>query len=196
VHDYSTDQVGRSKYIYLAIATASILLAYGLAGLWKLLNSTPPWWLDTPAVVGFYGILWTIYTRYAWRWTYRSTTISGIPDLHGTWNGYIISSYDDRHQIPACLQIHQTATSILIELETKGSKSFSTMAAIRQSKGQFRGLHYGHLNEPKALSASTMHPHRGYVFLAFDDERSSLEGEYNTDKRRANAGIMHFERAT
>src|SRR5260370_1168151 len=93
MHAYATDS-GRGKLAVLMLAIASILLAWGFHELLIAIHLQAPWWLDTPAVLGFYGLLWKLYDQHIWRWRWKSVRISDVPDLAGEWLGQVQSSFN------------------------------------------------------------------------------------------------------
>jgi hypothetical protein len=140
MHAYATDS-DRERLAILLLVVGSILLAWGLHVLLLSAHLEVPWWLDTPAVLGFYGILWKIYDRYAWRWRWKAIRISDVPDLAGEWHGQVQSSFDGE-SLNARLTIRQTATHLLIEQQTENSRSTSVMATLNCRPGPFQGLSY------------------------------------------------------
>jgi hypothetical protein len=193
LHPYSTDST-RQRTVLLLIAVAAILLAWALGRFLDLLNTSVPWWLDTPAVVGFYGLLWQAYDRWLWRVRIGGGTLSGVPDFSGTWNADIRSSYDPALKSGGTLTIHQTASRILVDYDGALSRSYSRIAMIKIDPGPGRGLQYVYDNQPKKLAPPTMKPHEGTAFLKFADDGRKLTGGYSTDPNRSTTGEMTFTR--
>jgi SMODS-associating 2TM, beta-strand rich effector domain len=179
---------------HFVLAVLAILAAWTLHQLFNALSFSPPWWLDTPAVLGIYGLLWKGYDGFAWRWRAGQLSLTDVPNLAGTWNGEIISTRDRRTSIPATLTITQTATRVLITLETTTSRSNSVMATINCRPGPYQGLHYSFENRPHAMAQSTMSPHSGQAHLRLFPDGRRLSGDYETDRHRGNVGAMSFER--
>jgi SMODS-associating 2TM, beta-strand rich effector domain len=192
VHAYATDS-SRGRQAVLLLAAASILLAWLLHSLFGAAHWTAPWWLDTPAVLGFYGLLWQLYDRYAWRWRWRAVHVSDVHDLAGEWHGEVESSYN-AEKVRADLMIRQTATQILVELTTDNSESASVMATINCHPGPFQGLSYVYENRPRTLNVPGMTPHSGRCHLRIRSGGRVLEGDYETDHFRTSSGRMRFER--
>lgn len=189
MHAYATDS-NRGRLVLFVLAVLSILLAWGLNAVLTAIR-LDLWWLDTPAVLGFYGLLWGLYDRQAWRWRWRRLSLSEVPDLAGTWHGTVESEYNGR-QLAAKLIIHQTATHILIELETSNSRSASVMATLNCRPGQFQGLTYMYDNRPRTLNVASMTPHSGRVHLRIGADGRSLTGDYETDRHRESSGRLDF----
>jgi hypothetical protein len=192
VHPYSTDSAWQ-RVIMLLMAVLAILLAWLLARGFELSDSTPPWWLDTPAVVGFYTMLWKLYDRLLWRSGLAGWTISGVPDFRGAWSGNVESSFRPGEPYPAKLVIRQTSSRILIELTTGRSRSYSRLAMIHAAPGRDRGLHYVYENEPKPLQEEIKR-HGGSATLWQSTDGQTLTGYYITDSNRRTRGEMNFTR--
>ncbi|CCF85379.1 Cap15 family CBASS effector [Nitrolancea hollandica] len=197
MHDYSTDSEER-KWIPVYLAVLSILLAWLLSSILSYLSISIPWMIDAPSVVGFYGITYVLFDRYLWKMPFfRTIRLVNIPDLSGTWQGYLVSSYDEHaKQHETTLLISQTWSKISIILRTKHSSSRSMMASIEGGDPNVIRLMYGYLNEPNPESASTMVIHLGTACLKMHNNSpdQSLDGEYYAGRGRMNYGGMHFKR--
>lgn len=193
MHPYSTDAT-RPVRAMLLLAVVAILLAYLLDRSMAALHVKPPWWLDMPAVLGFYGLCWRLYDERLWRLGPVTRTLSGVPNLTGNWTGTILSSRPGQEPVPASLVVHQTSARLLIELETETSKSRSTMAALNSEPGASNGLRYAFANMPRTLSKKTMLPHGGMVQLTLSADGSRLSGDYETDRFRNTSGRLEFHR--
>ena len=194
MHPYSTDAT-RQVRVMLLLAVTAIGLAYLLDRSWTILHVKSPWWLDTPAVLGFYGLCWRLYDEYLWRLGPVTRTLSGVPNLAGQWTGTILSSYRDQEPIEATLMVRQTSSRLLVTLETVTSKSHSTMASLCSAPGPANGLQYAFANTPRSLSKKTMLPHSGVAQLVLSADGSQLTGDYETNRFRATNGRMEFHRA-
>lgn len=195
MHLYTTDS-GERKFVPLYIAGVSVFAAWGLNRILGAMQFTLPWWIDAPSVIGFYGLLYAIFNKYLWRWRIlRTMGVVRIPDLNGTWNGYVASSFDEhatKHD--ATFKIFQNWTRISIILETNYSKSSSLIAAIITEDPNGTVLSYEYLNEPMPNAKHTMHTHRGTARLTMQPNGKVLEGEYYTGRDRQNFGVLGFER--
>jgi len=194
MHAYTTDSTER-KFVPLYIAGASVLAAWVLNRVLGAMQFALPWWIDAPSVIGFYGLLYAIFDKYLWRWRiFRTIGVVKVPDLNGTWNGYVASSFDKHAtKYDAILRIVQNCTRISVILETDYSKSSSLIAAIvTEDPGTV--LSYEYLNEPIPNAKHTMHTHRGTARLTMQSNGKALEGEYYTGRDRQNFGILRFER--
>lgn len=161
---------------------------------------TVPWWVEVPSVMGFYGLFYALFDRRLWRITLlHRIGLVQLPDLNGTWEGFVKSSFDEyATQHYARVKISQRWTQISIRLDTDGSKSHSLSAALLTTNPNEIMLSYEYLNEPKASnSAATMHTHRGTARLTIDSVNApgTLEGEYYTGRDRRMYGGVHLERS-
>ena len=99
-------------------------------------------------------------------WPFRGLRLVTIPDLNGTWKGYLKSSYDQfTREYVATLEIKQTWTKISLALNTKTSSSKSLIAAIVNHAVEKPLLTYQYANEPRVEAVQTMHVHRGTACL-------------------------------
>jgi len=195
MHSYTTDSCER-KFVPLYIAGASVLAAWVLNRVLGAMQFTLPWWIDAPSVIGFYGLVYAIFNKYLWRWRIlRTIGVVKVPDLNGTWSGYVASSFDQHAtKYDATIRIFQNWTRISIILETNYSKSSSLIAAIVTKDPSGTVLSYEYLNEPMPNSKHTMHTHRGTTRLTMQSNGKALEGEYYTGRDRQNFGILRFKR--
>lgn len=193
MHAYTTDSSER-KFVPLYIAGASVLLAWTLNRVLGSTQFTIPWWIDAPSVIGFYSLLYTVFNKYLWKLRIlRTIGVVKVPDLNGTWNAYVASSFDEHAtKYKATVRILQNWTRISIILETDYSKSTSLIAAIVTENGTV--LSHEYLNEPRPNATFTMHAHRGTARLTMQSNGKALEGEYYTGRDRQNFGILRFER--
>ena len=213
MHPYSND-AARTRTVMLTLAITAILLAWGLGRVLRCLDVTPPWWLDTPAVAGFYGIVWRIYDRSLWCLQVGNQTLSGIPNYGGAWTGWVHSSHDSVTMYAARLTIRQTSSRILIELHTDRSRSVSHMAMVCAGPGSAHGLQYIYANWPRHVptpapdvetvrllidgqhqvppGSSALHPHEGVSRLVLSRD-GTMEGDYQTDRHRGTYGTLCFE---
>jgi hypothetical protein len=198
MHAYATDS-GERKYIPGLLGVLSIVAALLLSEGLSLLSITVPWWFDAPSVMGFYGIFYSLFEKRIWkaRLLHRAGLVS-LPDLNGTWKGYLTSSHDlHKTQHPVIVEVSQRWRHISIRLESGSSVSRSESAALRTEDAGRITLSYEYFNEPKAPAVESMHAHRGTGRLTVDraNNREVLEGEYYTGRDRRMYGTLHLERS-
>lgn len=195
MHPYSTDDGSRIRIVLLILAVGAIFLAWGLGQALLALNLSSPWWLDTPAVLGFYGLLWQLYDRLIWRIGPRDRPLGGVPNFAGTWEGKLRSSYDGQ-DYNATLVVRQTASRMLVEFRTVSSRSHSYLAGASGAPGVGNGLHYLYLNQPAEGAHTAMYPHGGVGRLQFHNGTIELRGGYQTDRFRGTHGELELRRVS
>lgn len=191
MHPYSTDSDERRR-ISLALALLSIIAAY----LFACLNIEILWWIETPSVVGFYGLFYYIFDRFIWKSKYLyKLNIVKIPDLNGNWSGYLESSYDN-FESKKCIDFHinQRWTKIEIFLNTEYSTSRSLTASLLIQDLDSPLLSYEYINEPKSNAVETMHMHRGTARLNIVSHFEKMEGDHYTGRDRGEYGVIFLER--
>lgn len=192
MHAYATDVDRKGVPIVIAIISIGVTLLF--LYITQALKITIPWWADTPSVMGFYGILYTIYDRFLWQQHIGSIRFSNIPDVSGVWAGELTSSYNNETKIDIVFYIHQTWSRIAIRTETATSTSFTTMAALNTDESLDPGLKYEYLSEPGAFATPTMQIHKGFGHLQLSTDGRSMTGNYYTGRGRQTYGTikLHF----
>lgn len=177
----------------LAIWAALLYLSKtGLAISWEALK-------DLPAVVTVYVILSYISTKWLWRLPILQGWLVPFPDLQGTWEGEIRSTWKDpkanqASRIPVTVVIKQTFLSISCTMHTRESDSYSTAAQIGpdNESGGLR-LSYNYTNRPKATARDRLAIHDGAAILRIGNgPERSLEGEYWTNRRTTGEISLKF----
>lgn len=194
MHPYSTDSDERIKMPFY-FATAGILSALLLSKLLVFMRWSVPWWLDAPAVMGFYGFYYTFFDNVAWNWC-RKIKLIKVPNLNGSWEGYVLSSFDGHtEEKPAKLEIKQSWTKISIVFKngTSRSKSISSSITVNnEAEGVI--LSYEYQNEPNYDAIETMQIHRGFTRLVISRNGEELDGQYFTGRGRLSYGTMKFRK--
>jgi len=198
MHPYATDSSERTTVPAIVFVVA-IGAAFGLARLVTASGLQDKlWWLDVPAVWGFYVLLLAVFDRWAWKWRpLRTVGLVRVPDLSGTWTGHGVSLFEDGEgkntRFDVQVRITQRWTKCRIQLDTAHSQSDSVVASMSVGDGQRATLSYEYRNEPRALASPAMHPHRGAARLEMHDE-AQLEGEYYSGRGRQGYGTLHLHR--
>ena len=196
MHPYATDSSER-KFVPLYLAGISILTAWIFNGAVGYTQFTLPWWIGAPSIIGFYGLLQVIFDKCIWKWQIlRKMGVVKVPDLNGTWEGHLASSFDDHStKQDATIKISQRWTQISIILETNHSKSHSLIAAIITKNPTDIVLSYEYLNDPTPNAKRAMHIHRGTGRLTIQPDGKTFGGEYYTNSRdRQSFGTLTFKR--
>jgi hypothetical protein len=209
VNEYATDAKDRES-IPRRLMFPTIIAALVVTWIVELLKQhigllrNYGWMIDVSSAPFFYDLFRNWFDNTLWRKRIGGKPLSEIPNLNGTWIGMGRSSYkgqDGRQVTPyrVVVYINQTWSRICIELNTKGSESKSTMAALNTENSARSGLRYEYINTPRSLTfeglnPETMHMHEGVVQLRLGSDRKTLNGDYYTDQRRNNCGSLdlHF----
>jgi hypothetical protein len=190
MHAYATDIDRKTVPIVLAVISIGITLFF--LYLIQTLKINIPWWIDTPSVMGFYGILYALYDRVLWRQHLGGLRLSQIPEVSGVWAGELTSSYNNGTKIAIVFTIEQTWSRISIRTETETSTSSTTMAALNTDEYLDPGLKYEYLSEPGAFATPTMQIHRGTGHLRLSADGKMLTGDYYTGKGRQTFGTIEL----
>ncbi len=193
MHAYSIDTNER-KNILLVLAVVSIVFSWGFYKILSYYQLSLPWWVESPSVLFFYGLLFVIFDRLLWK-CFRKVNFVKTPNLIGEWGGNLKSSFDNHSsEVKATLKIFQDWTRIKILMTTDQSSSHSESASIVIDAPEGKYLSYQYINEPKSTAVETMNIHRGTVRLVFDEKKNTLEGQYYSGRGRQNFGSLYFAR--
>src|SRR6266699_5011206 len=189
MHSYTTDAKDREAVpALLAVLAVGTTLLFNY--LLEILQLRIPWWIDAPAVMGFYGLFHNLFDNILWRVQLGPVRFSSIPDIRVVWAGKIKSSYNNGVEIPVVFYIRQTWSKLSIQLETDNSRSFSTMAALNTDEATECFLRYEYLNEPAVFGAVSMQSHRGTGHLYISSDNKAMNGDYYTGRGRQNMGTI------
>jgi hypothetical protein len=188
MHGYSTDSDERRVVPFL-LASVAIALAWLSSRILAVLHLSPPWWLDAPSSLAFYGLLYALFDRKLWRHRLvRKLGLVRVPDLTGCWRGYLTSSFDGHaKQYDLMINIFQSWTQIAVFLTTESSMSRSCAAAIQIDNPEGLALLYQYQNQPLANAGKTMHMHYGTAMLRLSDD-DRLTGDYYAGRDRRTFG--------
>jgi SMODS-associating 2TM, beta-strand rich effector domain len=138
-----------------------------------------------PAVVTVYTLLSYIFTKWLWRLPLLQGWLVPFPDLEGTWQGEVRSTWRDPKSdqqlppLPVILTIKQSFLSISCAMHAIESDSYSTAAQISQDDDGTLRLSFNYTNRPKATVRDRIAIHDGAAILKIvGRRRRTLEGEY------------------
>jgi len=198
-HTYSTDSTER-RYAPFFIAAAAIGAALLVYRLLEKYHVNLPGWASPLDTMAFSGLFYTLFDRYVWKWLARHRIrITKIPDLSGTWKGYVRpagtsgASAGLAIKTEITINFQQTWTDMLVVGRTQLSKSHSLSASVITNDEC--SISYEYLNEPFADALYTMHAHRGTAMLSIDKTQTKLDGEYYSGRDRQNIGTIHLTRS-
>jgi len=144
-----------------------------------------------PDVVTIYVLILLVFTKWAWKWRVFRGWLVPLPNLQGTWKGYLNSTWVDPstgQKIPpkdVVLVIRQTFSTLSCVTFTDESDAYSTTAQINQDdeSGVFR-ISYNYINRPRSIVRDRSEIHDGAAILKIiSDPKKRLEGEYWTSRK-------------
>jgi hypothetical protein len=177
---------------------AMVFVSLVLAWVWGLVQRTwipsIPWWLDTPAVIGIYGIAFQAYDGWAWNWHWVRF-LHGVPDCSGDYALTIRSSHDGlQSELRGTVKIRQTWTRIIVRVETGTSTSVSKGGYLVEAPGEGARLVYLYHNTPRGQAVAEMSQHEGTASLVFSGDGTTAVGTYYTGRGRRNHGELELQR--
>ena len=183
MHPYNIKMKNR-RGVLKSLAVLAVALATGFNYLIQVLRIPIPWYIDTPTVASFFGIILWIFDKFFWRMRIGPLSIAQIPDLSGTWVGEIHSSYQNMI-VPVVIHIRQTWEEMSIELESETSFSRTETAEFNIDGNT---LSYTYQNEPKRYGRTP--EHKGDACLHLSSDYKKLDGKYFTSKGSHNHGTI------
>ncbi|MGC2423187.1 MAG: hypothetical protein WA666_02405 [Nitrospirota bacterium] len=180
--------------VLLVIAIVSIISAWLISIIFTKLKVALPWWIESPSVIGFYGLFYTVFDKYLWRTELiRKIGLVNTPDFEGKWDGNLFSSFGKNSYENVNVKIIQTWTKMQILLFTNKSQSHSLAAFISVNDPGGPSLIYQYQNNPKPNAINTMQIHYGTTKLNLTEQ--GLEGEYYSGRGRQNYGSLSLKKS-
>jgi len=184
------------RYQLSIIVFATLLTAWAIDAIYALVGGHTPSLVKVASlVVTIVGTVLVAILNSTWQWIWRRfPTIQrkAFPDLNGTWQGTLISTWIDpetgqpKPPIPTTITIRQGLLSTSVSLRTGESTSHSTRALLETfpETSRFR-IWYSYNNDPQAQYQHRSSPHEGVAFLELDAETdmNRLTGRYYTARR-------------
>ena len=163
-------------------------MLYGLQRLFQIKSELDAWnssnvsfWPQSISLLAAYGILYTLFEKYLWRWKiFRLLRIVNVPDLRGRWKGTIQSSHKSdgvNLRLDSFLEIKQTFSKIFVYAYYERSQSGSVVANFAKLNDEIY-LFYTYDNEPNSLKSGSMQAHKGTVKLQHLPQEKKLIGSY------------------
>lgn len=154
-----------------------------------------------PEVVTIYTVLHLLFTKgNGWRLPFLQGWLVPFPDLQGTWQGTIKTTWkntetgDTPPAIPVILVIKQSFDAISCVMYTKESSSRSNAALLlEEDDSGIKELSYNYTNTPE-LNARLRSPiHEGAAKLRIITvPKRSLQGEYWTNRKTTGEMTLTF----
>lgn len=152
-----------------------------------------------PIVATADGIAYFIFTAWLWRWNPLQGWLVPFPNLNGTWEGHIQTSWKDTKgqtpgPIPTILTIKQSFGRISCIMRTEEMESHSYLEGFCIDKdAQVRRLCYSYTSRPKAFLRERSTPHDGSIlFNIIGKPVSKLDGEYWTQRKTTGTVKLTF----
>lgn len=212
MHTYSTDNDGRPKILaLLGVISFAIVIAMKQILPWLATHLLFGVTVSVPSFALIFSVVYGMFNRYLWKSSIlRTLGFIQIPNLSGSWKGYIETSYDgeihgdtistednpnlEYTRIEASLNIKQHWRKIAIHFKTATSTSNSQGATLLVNENVWPSLNYQYENRPPPDTPETMQMHHGTADLELRDDGTVLEGVYYTGPGRGNHGKIYFER--
>lgn len=185
-------------YILLGFsAVAWFMLAFfsglELSSFWSFLKLLP-----TVATVDL--IIFGFFVQWGWRWKLFQGWLVPFPDLNGTWEGIINSSWKNPESgekatgIPVILTIKQSFMKISCVLQTAEMISRSYVEGFfLDADKQLKQLAYFYTSKPKPSVRDRSETHDGaIVFDIIVEPKLKLRGCYWTDRKSTGEIILKF----
>lgn len=172
-------------FVGLALATGT-----SITDVWSALKVA---YKTVPIVI----ILWIGFAAFAWRWRIFRKWLVVFPDLDGTWQGEIQTTWKDAEgntpgPIPAILTIRQTFGRVSCVMRTAEMSSWSHLADFwLDTDEQIRKLGYSYTSTPKLSVQERSDPHEGTMILEIiGDPVSKLKGIYWTTRKTTGEVVL------
>jgi hypothetical protein len=144
-----------------------------------------------PTVVTVDGIGLAIFVKWLWKWKYLQGWLVPFPNLNGTWQGTIRSTWIDPKTgaspggIPVILCIRQTFVAISCVMRTEEMNSHSYCSDfVLDKESQIKKLAYSYKSSPRPTVVHRSPPHDGsVVFDVIGNPPQKLTGEYWTARK-------------
>ncbi len=190
-----------AKRFALAIFAAFVIcfcgVAYrsgkGVSDLWSALVIA---YKTIPLVLFAIGV----FVSYAWRWKIFRGWLVPFPDLNGTWQGAIQTTWENPETgeipgpIPVVLSVKQSFTRISCVMRTAEMTSRSYLADFwLDGNEQIRMLGYSYHSNPLPSVADRSQPHDGtIVFELVGNPVEKLKGTYWTARKSTGEVTLSF----
>lgn len=143
-------------------------------------------------------VLCWIFTKFGWKWQIFQSWLVPFPDLNGTWEGTIQTTWKNPKTgetpgpIPVILTIKQSFAKISCVMRTGEMTSRSYLAGFWvDSDEQLKMLGYCYTSKPSTTVAERSQPHDGTItFEVIENPASKLKGTYWTERKTTGEVIL------
>jgi hypothetical protein len=187
-------------FIYLFLGVSAImwiglalLTGIDISRLWDFIKILP-----NVATIDL--ILFSAFARWAWRWKIFYGWLVPFPDLNGTWQGLIQTTWihpetgKQPEPIQAILTIKQSFGKISCVMRTAEMISYSYAEGFKlQEDRQIRQLAYSYTSKPDLRVTERSRPHDGtIVFEIIGNPVKKLRGFYWSDRKTTGEVNLEF----
>lgn len=142
-------------------------------------------------------LIWAAFTSLAWRWRVFKGWLVPFPDLNGTWQGTIQTTWKDSEAntpgpIPVTLTIKQSFGRVSCVMRTAEMSSWSYLADFwLDTDEQIRKLGYSYTSSPGLKLQDRSVPHDGTMVLEIiGDPVTKLKGIYWTTRKSTGEVVL------
>lgn len=141
----------------------------------------------------------TLFMKWIWRWKLLQGWLVPFPDLNGTWQGVIQTSWRNAEgeipgSIPTILTVKQTFGRLSCVMRTGEMESHSYIEGFCiEKEAQIRRFSYSYTSKPKSALRNRSTPHDGTIlFNIIGNPVRKLEGEYWTQRQTTGTVTLTF----
>jgi len=143
-------------------------------------------------------VLCWLFTKFGWKWKLFHGWLVPFPDLNGTWEGSIQTTWKNPETgeipgpIPVILTIKQSFAKISCVMRTEEMTSRSYLAGFWvDSDEQLKMLGYCYTSKPSTTVAERSQPHDGTItFEVIGNPASKLKGTYWTERKSTGEVVL------
>ena len=170
-----------SAFVWWVIAQ---IKGINLSDLWVLLKQIPD-------VVFINGILFAVFAKWSWKCRVFQGWLVPFPNLNGTWQGTIETTWVDPKisktpdPIPVLLTIKQSFLSLSCVMRTAEMTSYSYAEDFRiDNEKQIKQVVYSYMSKPVVALAERSAMHEGtIIFDIVGSPVNKLSGQYWTSRK-------------
>jgi hypothetical protein len=173
-------------------------------GTWVALSGLSVSWESLkklPDVVALSAVFYFVFSKWLWRLPWLQGWLVPFPDLEGTWEGTLQTTWQDPKTkvvpgpIPMYLVVKQSFDSISCVMYTQESSSFSTAAGISEDDDSgIKTLSYNYSNRPDVSVRNRSVVHDGAAVLQIVSKpKRALKGEYWTNRKSTGGITLNFK---
>lgn len=167
-----------------------------LSGAWEFLKLLPD-------VITANVVLAWVFVKWGWKLPVFKGWLVPFPDLNGTWQGTIQTTWKDERTgkvpgpIPTILVINQSFVHISCVMRTGEMASYSyTGEFVFDEESGAKSLVYTYSSQPRPTVADRSEPHDGtIVFEIMGDPAKNLKGRYWTARKSTGEVDLQFKTA-